>query len=94
MGTISVLETMLVPTLQRGNAAQDAPRPAVMRSSAAWRDAKQRGVAWRAHGINRCRAALRESAGKPPSFSTAWKNASQSPFTCLNNASNAGTHWS
>ncbi len=45
MGTISVLETMLVPTLQRGNAAQDAPRPAVMRSSAAWRDAKQRGVA-------------------------------------------------
>ena len=61
MGTISVLETMIVPTLQRGNASQDAPRPAVMRSSAAWR----------AHGINRCRAALRESAGKPPSFSTA-----------------------
>ncbi len=34
MGTISVLETMLVPTLQHGNAAQDAPRLAVMRSRA------------------------------------------------------------
>ena len=30
MGTISVLETMIVPTLQRGNASQDAPRLAVM----------------------------------------------------------------
>ena len=27
MGTIGMLETMIVPTLLRGNAAQDAPRP-------------------------------------------------------------------
>ena len=27
MGTIGMLETLIVPTLLRGNAAQDAPRP-------------------------------------------------------------------
>ena len=36
MGTISGLKTLIVPTLQRGNASQDALRPAVM-----WRRASR-----------------------------------------------------